>query len=206
MGKVMDLRELIVPLKDNDTLVVGGFANDKKSDLVFSRLGSAVQAKRLLIVDATSAAETSEQLKMLVRDRARGVIAPSVTRSRFPSNVAYEESPQGILLERIRAGGAGIPAFCIAADHVSADRPRKIIDGKECVVETGIIGDVGIIKVKKADTDGNCHIPEAERMIGYIAYATKYTLVVSDEIVPAGQLDSEYISIPGILVTAVTQI
>ncbi|MFZ1963078.1 MAG: CoA-transferase [Roseiarcus sp.] len=206
MGKVKDLGELNVPLKDNDTLIIGGFADDEKSDAVFARLDGGLEAKALIVVDATSAADTSESLKKLIRDRARKLITPSAARGKLAAEVVCETSPQNILLERIRAGGAGIPAFYIAAEGASADRPTKMIDGKLCVVETGITGDVGVIRVKKADTDGNCYIPAAQRMIGYIAYATKFTVVVSDEIVPVGQIDPEYISLPGILVTAVAQV
>ena len=206
MDKVKNLDELIVPLKDEDTLIIGGFEGGRRSDRVFARLGTKLQARNLLVVDSTSAGDTSEQLRKLIRERARGLIAPLISRSNFPAEIACEESPQDVLLERIRAGGAGIPAFCIAAEKAAADRPRKTIAGKECVVETAIAGEVGIIKVKKADTDGNCYIPAGQRKLEYIAYATEYTLVVADEILPVGEIDHEYISVPGILVTAVTQV
>ena len=206
MDKVKQLRELSVPLKDEDTLIIGGFEDGDETDRVFARLAIGLRAKALLVVDATSVAARSERLKELIRDRARAVIAPSVARSSFPAGVACEESPQDVLLERIRAGGAGIPAFYVSADDAPPDRPRKTIDGKECVIETAIAGAVGVIRVKKADTDGNCYIPARQRKIEYIAHATRYTLAVTEEIVPVGQIEHEYVSIPGLLVTAITQL
>jgi 3-oxoacid CoA-transferase subunit A len=115
-----------------------------------------------------------------------------------------ELTPQGTLAERIRAGGAGIPAFYTktgVGTVVAEGKPTEIFEGVEYVRETWLRADLSIIKAWRADPAGNLMFRKTARNFNpNMATAGRVTVVEVEEIVPAGIFDPDCIHTPGIYV------
>lgn len=116
-------------------------------------------------------------------------------------------TPQGTLAEKIRAGGAGIPAFYTATGYgtkVAEGKPSTEFDGRMYVQERSLTSDFSLIKAWKADTMGNLVFRKtAMNFNPMMATAGRMTVVEVEEIVEAGSLDPEHIHVPGIYVQRV---
>ncbi|MGB0834962.1 MAG: CoA transferase subunit A [Psychrobium sp.] len=116
-------------------------------------------------------------------------------------------TPQGTLAEKIRAGGAGIPAFFTATGYgtpVAEGKETREIDGRNYVLEPSMTADFALIKAWKADTMGNLvYRNTAMNFNPMMATAGKITVVEVEEIVSAGTLDPNHIHTPGIYVNRV---
>ncbi|MBL6989816.1 MAG: CoA transferase subunit A [Bacteriovoracaceae bacterium] len=116
-------------------------------------------------------------------------------------------TPQGTLAEQIRAGGAGIPGFYTATGYgtpVAEGKETKEFDGRMYLLEKGLKADFSFVKAWKADTMGNLiYRKTAMNFNPMIATAGKITIAEVEEIVPAGELDPDYIHTPGIYVNKV---
>ncbi|MEC0246506.1 CoA transferase subunit A [Paenibacillus chitinolyticus] len=117
--------------------------------------------------------------------------------------------PQGTLAERIRAGGAGIPAFYTATGVgtlVAEGKEEKHFGGRPYILEKAITGDFALVKAWKADTAGNLVFRKTSRNFNPLAAAAgKITFAEAEEIVEAGELDPDDIHTPGIFVQHVVQ-
>ncbi|MDX2113130.1 MAG: CoA transferase subunit A [Alphaproteobacteria bacterium] len=115
-----------------------------------------------------------------------------------------EFNPQGTLAERIRAGGAGIPAFYTKTGYgtiVAEGKETREFGGEHYVMETALKADLSIIKAWKADSAGNLIFRKTARNFNpMMAMAGKVTVAEVEEIVEAGQLDADTIHTPGIFV------
>jgi len=120
-----------------------------------------------------------------------------------------ELTPQGSLAERLRAGGAGIPAFYTAVGAgtlVAEGKESRIFGQREYILEQAITGDFAIIKGWKADRYGNViYRHTAQNFNPLMAAAAKITVVEVEEIVEPGELDPAHIHTPGIYVSRVIQ-
>jgi len=118
-----------------------------------------------------------------------------------------EFNPQGTLAERVRAGGAGIPAFYTktgVGTLVAEGKETKEFDGETYLMERGIIGDLSIVKAWKADTDGNLVFRKTARNFNApMATAGKICVVETEHLVEVGELDPDHIHTPGIYVDRV---
>ncbi|RFU77664.1 hypothetical protein TARUN_4572 [Trichoderma arundinaceum] len=143
-------------------------------------------------------------------------------------NLAVELCPQGTLAERLRAAGAGIPAFYTPTgaytllqdgeipirNNPSGGAPLKKghkretrdFNGKKYLMETALPGDVAIIRAWKVDTTGNCVFRRTTRAFGpLMAKAAKLTIVEAENIVPVGEIDPDDVHLPGIFVDRVVK-
>lgn len=115
-----------------------------------------------------------------------------------------EFAPQGTLAERLRAGGAGIPAFFTATGVgtvVAEGKDVREFDGRTYVMERGIVADVALVKAWKADAAGNLIFRKTARNFNPMcATAGRVTIAEVEEIVPVGSLDPDAIHTPGIFV------
>ncbi|OCK78305.1 succinyl-CoA:3-ketoacid-coenzyme A transferase subunit B [Lepidopterella palustris CBS 459.81] len=149
----------------------------------------------------------------------------TLERSYLNGEIAIELCPQGTLAERIRAGGAGIPAFFTptgahtdiqtgsipirftptgAIREPGKPRETRIFNHKTYLMEHAITGDVAILRAQQADSAGNCRFRYATKAFGQIvAKAARTTIVEADEIVPVGALAPDDIDLPGIFVDRV---
>lgn len=118
-----------------------------------------------------------------------------------------ELTPQGTLAEKMRAGGAGIPAFYTPAGYgtpIAEGKEVREYNGKMHILEEGITGDFALVKAWKADTMGNLIFRKTSRNFNPMAAtAGKITVAEVEEIVEAGELDPDQIHTPGIFVNRV---
>ncbi len=125
-------------------------------------------------------------------------------RQYLAGELELEFNPQGTLAERIRAGGAGIPAFFTATGvgtQVAEGKEVRNFDGRDYVMERGLVADLSIVKAWKADERGNLMFRKTARNFNpMMATAGKACVVEVEEIVPVGSLDPDQIHTPGIYV------
>ena len=130
-------------------------------------------------------------------------------RQYLSGELELEFNPQGTLAERIRAGGAGIPAFFTATGVgtlVAEGKEVRAFNGRDYVMETGLVADLSIVKAWKADERGNLMFRKTARNFNpLMATAGKVTVVEVEEIVPVGSLDPDQIHTPGIYVDRLVQ-
>ena len=121
--------------------------------------------------------------------------------------LALELTPQGTLAERIRAGGAGIPAFYTrtgVGTVVAEGKPTETFDGKLHIRETALTADLAIVKAWRADAEGNLVYRKTARNFNPdMATAGRVTIAEVEELVPAGALDPDHVHTPGIYVDRV---
>ncbi len=153
-----------------------------------------------------SLAEHGQLAKMITTFaiRASGSRTTHFERQWRAGAVALELVPQGTLAERIRAGGAGIPAFWspVGPDTVAAEgKETRLFGGRPHVLEHALTADVALIRAQRADERGNLVYRGAGRNFN-VPMATAARLVIAEveEIVPTGSLDPEHIVTPGIYV------
>ncbi|NIB38579.1 CoA transferase subunit A [Pseudomaricurvus alkylphenolicus] len=120
-----------------------------------------------------------------------------------------ELTPQGTLAEKMRAGGAGIPAFYTATGYgtvIAEGKETREFDGRHYVLEEALQGDFALVRAWKADTFGNLMYHRTQRNFNPMAAtAGKITVVEVDEIVAPGDLDPDEIHTPGVYVDRVIQ-
>ncbi len=125
-------------------------------------------------------------------------------RQYLAGELELEFNPQGTLAERLRAGGAGIPAFFTATGYgtiVAEGKETREIDGKHYVLETALKADVSLVKAWKADEAGNLLFRKTARNFNpACAMAGKVCVVEEEEIVPGGAIDPDQVHLPGIYV------
>ncbi|KAI1109110.1 succinyl-CoA:3-ketoacid-coenzyme A transferase subunit B [Nemania sp. NC0429] len=145
----------------------------------------------------------------------------SLEKQYLTGKIAVELCPQGTLAERLRAAGAGIPAFYTATGGntfietgeiptrftpeavLEKGRPRetRIFDGKSYIMETALPGDVAILRAWKVDEAGNCVFRYTTKTYaGLMAKAARLAIVEAENIVPVGSIDPDAVDLPGIFI------
>ena len=121
-----------------------------------------------------------------------------------------EFNPQGTLAERIRAGGAGIPAFFTktgVGTVIAEGKEVREFDGEKYVMERGLRADLAIIHAWRADPEGNLVYRKTARNFNpMMATAAKVTVVEVEELVPLGSFDPDHIVTPGIFVNRIVKL
>ena len=125
-------------------------------------------------------------------------------RQYLGGELELEFNPQGTLAERLRAGGAGIPAFFTATGYgtvVADGKETREFNGKHYVMETALVADVSLVKAWKADTAGNLVFRKTARNFNpACAMAGKVCVAEVEEVVEVGMLDPDQVHLPGIYV------
>jgi 3-oxoacid CoA-transferase subunit A len=128
-------------------------------------------------------------------------------RQFLSGELEVELVPQGTLAERMRAGGAGIPAFYTPAGVgtlVAQGKETKVFDGREYLLERSVVGDFSLVAAWKADRLGNLVYRKAARNFNPMAItAGRIAIAEVEELVPAGALDPECIHTPGVFVNRI---
>ncbi|MBB3925858.1 3-oxoacid CoA-transferase subunit A [Sphingobium jiangsuense] len=196
-------------LFDGMTIMSGGFGlSGNPESLIPEIRASGVTG---LTVISNNAGADGFGLWMLLESRqVRKMIASYVGENRLfesqylSGELELELNPQGTLAERIRAGGAGIPAFYTrtgVGTLVAEGKPVERFEGEEYVRETWLRADLSIIKAWRADPAGNLMFRKTARNFNPVmATAGKVTVAEVEEIVPAGAFDPDCIHTPGIYV------
>ncbi|MBB4020144.1 3-oxoacid CoA-transferase subunit A [Chelatococcus caeni] len=125
-------------------------------------------------------------------------------------DLELEFNPQGTLAERIRAGGAGIPAFFTrtgVGTLVAEGKEVRAFGGIDHVMETGLFADLAIVHAYKADTEGNLVFRKTARNFNPVmATAARVTVAEVEHLVEAGEIDPDHVHTPGIYVQRIVQV
>jgi len=140
----------------------------------------------------------------------RAAAARCCSRKCTRGEIELEIVPQGTLAERIRAGGAGIPAFFTPTGGgtlIAKGKETRVINGRECVLEQAIRGDVALVEAWRADRWGNCVYRDAGRNFNPVcASAGELTIVQTQNVAELGELTPETIVTPGIYVDRIVHV
>jgi len=207
--RVASVEDALAGLQDGMTLIAGGFGLCG----IPENLIRAIQQRgtRDLTVVSNNCGVDGFGLGVLLEDRQiRKIIASYVgenalfERQMLDGELEVELTPQGTLAEKMRAGGAGIPAFYTATGYgtsVAEGKETREFDGRHYVLEPAIRGDFAIVKGWKADWYGNViYRHTAQNFNPLAATAGRITVVEVEEIVPPGTLPPDQIHTPGIYV------
>lgn len=117
--------------------------------------------------------------------------------------------PQGTLAERLRAGGAGVPAFYTptgVGTPIAEGKPEAEFDGRRCILERGIIADISLVRAYQADSEGNLRYRMTARNFNpLVASAGRLTIAEADEVLD-GYLDPDEVVTPGVFVQRVVRV
>lgn len=196
-------------LFDGMTIMSGGFGLSGNPESLIPEI-RASGVKGLTVISNNAGADGFGLWMLLESRQVKKMISSYVGENKLfesqylSGELDLELNPQGTLAERIRAGGAGIPAFYTktGVGTVVADgKPVENFEGEDYVRETWLRADVSIIKAWRADPAGNLMFRKTARNFNpNMATAGKVTVVEVEEIVPAGTFDPDVIHTPGIYV------
>jgi 3-oxoacid CoA-transferase A subunit len=196
-------------LTDGMTILSGGFGlcgNPENCIRAIHKLG----VRDLTIVSNNCGTDTKGLGVLLANGQVRKMVSSYVGENKtferlyLDGKLEVELCPQGTLAERLRAGGAGIPAFFTptgAGTMRAEGRETRVFDGRPCILESAIRGDFAIVKAWKGDRWGNLVYRKTSRNFNpMMAAAGKITVAEVEELVEVGQLDPDQIHTPGIYV------
>jgi 3-oxoacid CoA-transferase subunit A len=204
--------EAVRDVSDGATLVVGGFGLCGIPENLIAAL--VRKGVRNLTVVSNNCGVDDWGLGLLLQTRQiRKMVSSYVgenaefERQFLSGELEVELVPQGTLAERMRAGGAGIPGFYTptgVGTLVAEGKESKEFDGREYVLERGIVGDFSLVAAWKGDRLGNLIYRKAARNFNPMAAtAGKVSIAEVEELVEVGQLDPENVHTPGIFVNRV---
>ncbi|WP_339226845.1 3-oxoacid CoA-transferase subunit A [Oceanobacillus sp. FSL K6-2867] len=213
-NKAKTVENAMLPLKNEDTILVGGFGL-VGSPLTLINYLTKKNIKDLTII-SNNIGEVGKGLGLLLQqDKISKVIGSYFTSNRDVAKyynadkLDVELLPQGTFSEAIRAGGAGIGGFYTKSSigtDLAKGKEIKEIDGEEYVFEKALKSDVALIRAWKADTLGNLvYYKTARNFNPIMATAATYVVVEVDEIVEYGELSPEEIVTPHLFVDAVVK-
>ncbi|MAE40604.1 MAG: succinyl-CoA--3-ketoacid-CoA transferase [Psychrobacter sp.] len=196
-------------VKDGQTLAIGGFGLCGIPEALIAALRDS-GVKDLTCISNNAGVDDFGLGLLLQTRQIKKMISSYVgenkefERQYLAGELEVELTPQGTLAEKLRAGGAGIPAFYTATGVgtlVSEGKETRNFDGRTYVLEHSLTADVALIKAQKADKAGNLIFNKTARNFNPdCAMAGKITIAEVEEIVETGALDPDEIHLPGIFV------
>ena len=199
---------------DGMTVMSGGFGLSGTPENLIAALQKA-GTKDLTVVSNNCGAEGFGLWKLLNNGQIKKMISSYVGENKLferlylDGKLELELNPQGTLAERIRAGGAGIPAVFTptgVGTVVAEGKPVEEFDGRQYVRERWLKADVALVRAWKADPEGNLVYRKTARNFNSVmATAGKVTIVEVEHIVAAGDLDGDAVHTPGIFVERIVQ-
>jgi len=196
-------------VSDGMTLAVGGFGLCGIPEALITAL-RASGAKNLTAISHNAGVDQFGLGLLLQTRQIRKMISSYVgenkefERQYLSGELELEFTPQGTLAEKLRAGGAGIPAFFTRTGYgtlVAEGKETRQFDGEWYVMERSLRADVALVKAWKADTAGNLIYRKTARNFNpMMATAGKLCIAEVEHLVPAGELDPDHIHTPGIYV------
>lgn len=215
MNKVVkDAHEAIADLVDNQTLMLGGFGLCGIPENCINALVDK-EVKGLTCISNNAGVDDFGLGLLLKKHQIHKMVSSYVgenkefERQMLSGELLVELNPQGTLAERIRAGGAGIPAFFVPAGYgteVAEGKEVRVFDGKPHILEHALKADFSIIKAWKGDKSGNLIFHHtANNFNQAMGMAGKITIAEVDELVEVGDLDPNQIHLPGVFVQRILQ-
>ncbi|MBT2768150.1 CoA transferase subunit A [Stenotrophomonas sp. ISL-67] len=194
---------------DGQTLAVGGFGLCGIPEALIAALRDT-GVKGLTVISNNAGVDGFGLGQLLETRQISKMISSYVgenkefERQYLAGELELEFNPQGTLAERLRAGGAGIPAFFTATGFgtvVAEGKETREFDGKHYVMETALRADVALVKAWKADEAGNLVFRKTARNFNpACAMAGRLCVVEVEEVVPVGSIDPDHVHLPGIYV------
>jgi len=196
-------------VKDGQLLAVGGFGLCGIPEALIDALRDS-GARQLTVISNNAGVDGFGLGKLLQTRQIRRMISSYVgenkefERQYLAGELELEFTPQGTLAEKLRAGGAGIPAFFTktgVGTIVAEGKEVREFDGQQYVMERSLAPDVSLVKAWVADKSGNLLFRKTARNFNpNVAQAGKVTVVEVEKIVETGELDPDQIHLPGIFV------
>jgi 3-oxoacid CoA-transferase subunit A len=215
MNKVVkNAKEAIAGMKNGQTFMLGGFG---LSGIPENTIKALVESglSDLICISNNAGVDDFGLGLLLKKHQIKKMISSYVgenkefERQLLEGELDVDLVPQGTLAERIRAGGAGIPAFYVPAGYgteVAEGKEVREFDGKMHLLEYGLKADFAIVKAWKGDAMGNLiYRYTANNFNQPMAMAGKITIAEVEELVPVGELDPAQIHTPGIFVQRIFQ-
>jgi len=196
-------------VKNDMVIMAGGFGLCGIPEHLIDALVEA-QVTGLTIISNNCGVDGFGLGKLLETRQIRKMVSSYVGENKLfaelymSGELELEFNPQGTLAERIRAGGAGIPAFFTRTGYgtlVAEGKETREFNGEWYVMETGLWADLAIVKAQKGDTEGNLIYRKTARNFNpMMATAAEFTLAEVEELVDPSELDADHIHTPGIYV------
>lgn len=230
---ILTSSEAIKTVSSGSTLLVGGFGLCGIPENLIRALYNQPSINNLTIASNNAGIDKHGLGLLFEKRQVKRMISSYVGENKmfaslyFSGELEVEFTPQGTLAERIRAGGAGIPAFFTRTgfgtqiekggipikfnkngEPIEFSHPKqtKSFNGLDYVMETAITGDFALIKAKTADTHGNIVFNSTARNFNQVmAKAAKHTIVEVEQIVEVGKLSPDEIHLPGIYVDCIVK-
>jgi len=211
---VKDADEAVKDIPDGATIAMGGFGLCG----IPENCVSAIKRKgtKGLTIFSNNAGVDGFGIGMLLETKqVKKMVSSYVGENKLfeqqllSGELEVELTPQGTLAERMRAGGAGIPAFFTAAGAgtlIAEGKEVREFNGRKYILEQAIVSDYAIVKAWKGDTMGNLIFRKTARNFNPLAAMSgKITIAEVEELVPVGSLEPDQIHLPGIYVKRIFQ-
>ena len=202
-------------LKDGMTIMAGGFGLCGIPEaLILAIRDSGV--KNLTVVSNNCGVDGKGLGILLDSRQIKKMISSYVGENKtfaqqyLAGELEIEFNPQGTLAERIRAGGAGVPAFFTktgAGTQIAQGKDEREFDGERYVMERGLVADISVVHAWKADTEGNLVYRKTARNFNpMMASAGKVTIAEVEHLVQPGEIEPDQIMTPGIFVQRIVHL
>lgn len=214
---VQTMADAMAGIKDGSTVLIGGFGAVGQPNALIDAL--IEQGAKNLTVACNNAGVGHVGLARLMELERVARIVCSFPRSSDPvvfetlyraGRIELEIVPQGTLAERMRAAGAGVPAFFTATGvgtKMAVGKEHREIDGRTYILEKSLPGDVALVEAWEADRWGNLTFKEAGRNFNPImAMAGKLTIVQTQHVRELGEINPDHVVTPGIFVDRVIHV
>lgn len=212
--RVENVEEACKGIEDDMTLMLGGFGLCGIPENCIAQLVK-MGVKDLTCISNNAGVDDFGLGLLLHKKQIKKMVSSYVgendefERQMLSGELEVDLVPQGSLAERCRAGGAGIPAFFTPAGYgteIAEGKEERVFDGKPHILESALTADFALVKAWKGDTEGNLIFKATARNFNPVmAMAGKITVAEVEEIVPAGELDPNFIHTPGIFVQRIFQ-
>lgn len=216
MNKVYDSPKAALDglLRNGMTIMSGGFGLAGNPESLIPEI-KASGVKDLTIISNNAGADGFGLWHLLQSRQVRKMISSYIGENRLfeqqylAGELELELNPQGTLAERIRAGGAGIPAFYTrtgVGTVVAEGKPHEEFEGHLCIRETWLRADLAIIKAWRGDTEGNLQFRKTARNFNPVmATAAETTVVEVEELVEVGEINTDCVHTPSIYVDRIVK-
>lgn len=214
MNKVFSSAQLALQdvVADGQTIAVGGFGLCGIPEALINAL-QATGVSQLTCVSNNAGVDGVGLGLLLETKQIKKMVASYVGENKeferqfLSGELEVELTPQGTLAEKLRAGGAGIPAFYTATGYgtqIAENKESREFSGKHYILEQSIVADVALVKAYKADKAGNLVFRKTARNFNpECAMSGKMTIVEVEHVVEIGELEPDEIHLPGIYVNRI---
>lgn len=209
INKIVSIEEAVDKVKDGMTIMVGGFLANGTPEVLIDALVKKNVKNLTLICNDTGFPDRGVG-KMVVNKQFKKIIAshvgtnPETANQMNSGETEVVLTPQGTLAEQVRCGGTGLGGFLTPTGfgtEVEKGKEKKVIDGKEYLLELPLRADVAIIRAKIVDKKGNMYFAKSGRNFNpLMAMAADTVIVQADKIVEVGEINPEHVMSSGIFV------